>query len=82
MADHTPPDTKTAPSPAPADADLDPLVQYLVVRKDLLKKPFGWSTGSLIANACHARYSAVRDIVRVCACERGCVEKTLGCVHD
>lgn len=29
------------------------LVQYIILRKDLTKKPFSWPAGSQIAQACH-----------------------------
>ncbi|GAB5363108.1 hypothetical protein AAMO2058_000855000 [Amorphochlora amoebiformis] len=35
------------------------LIQYIVVRKDLTKKPLKWSWGSVISNACHAASVAV-----------------------
>ena len=38
--------------------DADVLVQYIVVRKDLLKPPHSWSHGALMASACHASVGA------------------------
>ncbi|EKX44169.1 hypothetical protein GUITHDRAFT_39604, partial [Guillardia theta CCMP2712] len=31
----------------------DPLVQHVILRKDLTKKPLSWPAGSMIAQACH-----------------------------
>mmetsp|Transcript_21027 Transcript_21027/g.31354 ORF Transcript_21027/g.31354 Transcript_21027/m.31354 type:complete len:129 (+) Transcript_21027:817-1203(+) len=39
------------------DAKSDTVVQYVVVRRDLLKK--GWGTGPLMAQACHASTAAL-----------------------
>lgn len=35
------------------DSSQDPLVQYVVVRKDL-QAELGWTTGAVVAQACHA----------------------------
>ncbi|KAK4535466.1 hypothetical protein CDCA_CDCA05G1491 [Cyanidium caldarium] len=43
----------------------DPLVQYVVVRRDLLQAPYRWPVGALIAQGVHAAVSAVwkfRDV--------------------
>jgi peptidyl-tRNA hydrolase len=37
----------------------DPLVQYVVVRRDLLQAPFNWPTGAVIAQGVHAAVAAV-----------------------
>ena len=49
------PDVSEAPaaSAAPAAAEDDALVQFVVVRRDLLKT-LEWPVGSVIAQACHA----------------------------
>ena len=43
---------------ASASLSASNLVQYIVVRRDLLDKP-GWSLGALIAQACHASTAAL-----------------------
>jgi peptidyl-tRNA hydrolase len=50
---------KTEPTAEEVELYMNTLVQYIVVRKDLLKKPHKWSVGSLIGNACHASVAAV-----------------------
>eukprot|EP00166_Cyanidium_caldarium_P003808 ctg_3712.g435 len=43
----------------------DPLVQYVVVRRDLLQAPYRWPVGALITQGVHAAVSAVwkfRDV--------------------
>lgn len=42
-----------------ASADADGLVQYVIVRRDLLKPPLDWPVGSVIAQACHACLAVV-----------------------
>ena len=39
--------------------DDDPIVQYVVVRKDLLAPPLSWPVGSVVAQACHACLAVV-----------------------
>ena len=43
---------------ASASSTASKLVQYIVVRRDLLGKA-GWSTGALIAQACHSSTAAL-----------------------
>lgn len=37
----------------------DPVVQYVVVRGDLVREPHSWPTGSVVAQAVHASLAAV-----------------------
>lgn len=46
--------TTTGDKTAELDANNGPIVQYIVVRTDL-----NWSTGAVIAQACHASVSAI-----------------------
>lgn len=39
----------------------DSLVQYIVVRRDLLSPPFNWNYGALIAQASHAAVAVVTE---------------------
>ena len=50
----TPPTAAEAPAAAPAaEQEEDTIVQFIVVRRDLLKT-LEWPVGSVIAQACHA----------------------------
>lgn len=37
----------------------NPIVQYILLRSDLLRRELGWSIGSLVAQACHASTAAL-----------------------
>jgi peptidyl-tRNA hydrolase len=39
--------------------EADPLVQYIVVRRDLLQEPYNWPMGALIAQGAHAAVAAI-----------------------
>jgi len=41
----------------------DVIVQYIVIRKDLTKKPLRWSWGSVISNACHGKPCGLRELI-------------------
>lgn len=43
------------------NTDNDTLVQYIIVRNDLLQKPYKWSIGSLITNATHAAVQVIHN---------------------
>ncbi|TPX53103.1 hypothetical protein SeMB42_g00995 [Synchytrium endobioticum] len=47
---HPEPDASASPS----TGDGEPLTMWILVRKDLKKSPYSWSTGSIIAQAAHA----------------------------
>lgn len=55
MAANSPPPSQP---PAAAGGDADPLVQYLVVRRDLIER-FSYSWGAVIANSSHASLAAI-----------------------
>ncbi|KAF6005019.1 peptidyl-tRNA hydrolase domain-containing protein 1 [Cyanidiococcus yangmingshanensis] len=66
------------------NSDDDPLVQYIVVRRDLLHEPYNWPVGALIAQGVHAAVAAVwrfRDrnplVQRYCEQEDGTQMRTL-----
>ncbi|KAL9648744.1 hypothetical protein ABK040_003680 [Willaertia magna] len=42
---------------------VDVLLQYILVRKDLLSPPFNWPIGSLISQGCHASVSIISDSI-------------------
>uniref|UniRef100_A0A7S4KYL5 peptidyl-tRNA hydrolase n=1 Tax=Paramoeba aestuarina TaxID=180227 RepID=A0A7S4KYL5_9EUKA len=51
----------TAPPEGEFKHQENPLVQYIVVRKDLLKKPFSWSNGAIVSNSCHASLAVIAE---------------------
>ncbi|KAA8495328.1 putative peptidyl-tRNA hydrolase PTRHD1 [Porphyridium purpureum] len=50
---------RMASNPAVVDPQDDPLIQYVVVRRDLLSEPHNWPTGSVISQGIHAAVAAV-----------------------
>ncbi|KAM6221678.1 putative peptidyl-tRNA hydrolase PTRHD1 [Rhynchocyon petersi] len=44
---------------AASSAEPQVLVQYVVLRKDLLQTPFSWPVGAVVAQACHAATAAL-----------------------
>lgn len=51
-------DATTAPAGSPSAPAIDAVVQYVVVRRDLVDE-LSWPTGSVIAQAVHASVAAV-----------------------
>lgn len=39
----------------------DPIIQYIVLRKDLLEKPINWPFGSVATQTCHASVGAIAE---------------------
>lgn len=39
----------------------DPIIQYVVLRKDLFDKPYNWPFGSVTTQACHACVGAIAE---------------------
>lgn len=57
-------ESKAAPeastdTPTSKPAAYDPVVQYVVLRKDLWGPGFSWPLGSIVAQACHASSAAM-----------------------
>ena len=44
---------------ARVDPKSDRIVQYVVLRRDLLDPPLSWTLGSLVAQGCHASIAAL-----------------------
>ena len=41
------------------DPKADRIVQYIILRRDLLEPPLSWTLGALIAQGCHASIAAL-----------------------